>query len=161
MHFYTVINTKLNCYKAMVRPVLEYASPVWDPNTAININLLESVQRSAARLCYKDYSSFSSVTTMLENLYLPTLKVRRSRAKLQMMYKVTNNLVSVYRIIVWFRLPLSCDQATLINWTPELTVLNFHFYHVQSNYGHIDFCAKHQIIIIIICFKFCGSNLHH
>jgi len=58
----------------MVRPALEYASPVWDPHTAININLLEPAQRSAARLCYKDFNSFSSVTTMLETLNLPTLK---------------------------------------------------------------------------------------
>jgi len=93
--YHCPVNTKLNCYKAMVRPILEYASPIWDPHTAININHLESVQRSAARLCYKDYSNFSSVTTMLRNLNLPTLKDRRNRAKLQMMYKITNNLVSV------------------------------------------------------------------
>ena len=63
-----------------------------DPHTTININLLESEQRSAATLCYKDYSSFSSVMTMLQNLNLPTLK---SRAKLQMMHVIFNNLVSV------------------------------------------------------------------
>ena len=74
----------------MVRPVIEYASPVWDPHTSTNTNLLEAVQRSAARLCYKDYSSFSSVSLMLENLNLPTLKSRRNRTKLQMMYKITN-----------------------------------------------------------------------
>ena len=93
--YHCPVNTKLNCYKAMVRPVLEYASPVWDPHTTININLLESVQRSAARLCYKDYSSFSSVTTMLQNLNLPMLKSRRDQAKLQMMYKISKNLVNV------------------------------------------------------------------
>ena len=32
---------------------------------------------------------------MLENLNLPTLKSRRNRAKLQMMYKISNNLVCV------------------------------------------------------------------
>ena len=32
-------------YKAFVRPVLEYASPVWDPFTANNIKGLEKVQR--------------------------------------------------------------------------------------------------------------------
>ena len=63
--------------------------------TSINTNLLEAVQQSAARLCYKDYSRFSSVSLMLENLYLPTLKSRRNRTKLQMMYKITNNLVTV------------------------------------------------------------------
>ena len=32
-------------YKAFVQPVLEYASPVWDPFTANNIKALEKVQR--------------------------------------------------------------------------------------------------------------------
>ena len=67
--YHCPVNTKLNCYKAMVRPVIEYASPVWDPHTSTNTNLLEAVQRSAARLCYKDYSRFSSVSLMLT--YLP------------------------------------------------------------------------------------------
>ena len=31
-------------YKACVRPVLEYVSPVWDPFTASNIKPLEKVQ---------------------------------------------------------------------------------------------------------------------
>ena len=45
---------KCNYYKSMVRPVLEYASTVWDPlysypYTSTNINKLQSVQRRAAR----------------------------------------------------------------------------------------------------------------
>ena len=32
---------------------------------------------------------------MLENLNLPTLKSKRNRAKLQMIYEVTNNLVCI------------------------------------------------------------------
>ena len=28
---------KLNCYKAMVRPIVEYASSVWDPHTSLYI----------------------------------------------------------------------------------------------------------------------------
>ena len=37
------------CYKSMVRPVVEYSSVVWSPFTNTNINLVESVQRRAAR----------------------------------------------------------------------------------------------------------------
>ena len=43
-------NIKSMYYKSMVRPILEYASTVWDPNTNVNITKLESVQRHAARL---------------------------------------------------------------------------------------------------------------
>ena len=37
-------------YKALVRPVLEYSSPVWSPHTQQNINKLEMTQRRAAIL---------------------------------------------------------------------------------------------------------------
>jgi len=36
-------------YRCIIRPVLEYACPLWHPHTAKNINVLESVQRRAAR----------------------------------------------------------------------------------------------------------------
>ena len=37
-------------YKALVRPILEYASPAWCPYLVKNIVLLEKVQRRASRL---------------------------------------------------------------------------------------------------------------
>ena len=86
---------KCNCYKAMVRPILEYSSTVWDPHTSVNINRLESIQKSAARFCYNNYSRFSSVSAMQNNLNLPTLQSRRNRAKLSMMYKIIHHLVAV------------------------------------------------------------------
>ena len=44
-------------YKALVRPCMEYGSTVWSPHTAKNINLLESVQRRAARWIKSKYDS--------------------------------------------------------------------------------------------------------
>ena len=41
--------TKETAYKALVRPLLEYAAPVWDPYTANDIEALEKIQRRAAR----------------------------------------------------------------------------------------------------------------
>ena len=79
----------------MVRPIMEYASSVWDPHTCVNINQLEAVQRSAARMCYKDFSRFSSVSTMLTDLDLPTLQSRRKKLKLQMLYKIIHCLADI------------------------------------------------------------------
>ena len=86
---------KCNMYKAMVRPIMEYASSVWDPHTCVNINQLEAVQRSATRMCYKDFSRFSSVSTMLTDLNLPTLQSRRKKLKLQMLYKIIHRLADI------------------------------------------------------------------
>ena len=86
---------KCNCYRSMVRPVLEYASSVWDPHTLNNINRIEAVQRRAARFCLNEFSSYSSVTNMLSTLNLPPLQQRRERAKLIMMYKIINDLIDI------------------------------------------------------------------
>ena len=79
----------------MVHPILEYASTIWDPRTSVNIDRLEAVQRSAARTCFKDFSRFSSVTTMLTHLELPTLQSRRIKSKLMMLYKIIHSLADI------------------------------------------------------------------
>ena len=78
----------LNCYKMMVRPVIEYLSTVWAPYTLTNINQLESIQRRAARFCCNDFSTYSNVTRMMSSLNMPTLEQRRNIAKLITMYKI-------------------------------------------------------------------------
>ena len=67
-------DVKSNCYKMMVRPIIEYASTVWAPHTLTNINQLESIQRRATRFCFNDYSTFSSVTRMISSLNRPKIK---------------------------------------------------------------------------------------
>ena len=86
---------KTQCYKSLVRPILEYSAAAWDPHTQNCIHRLEAVQRRAARFVTGDYRTTSSTSQMLSNLALPTLGVRRRDAKLAMMYRITNNLVDI------------------------------------------------------------------
>ena len=60
---------KLNCYKSLVRPILEYAAVVWAPHTLSAITSIEKIQRYATRFIYGDYLRYSSVTEMLQSLH--------------------------------------------------------------------------------------------
>lgn len=75
-------------YKSLVRPILEYASPVWSPHLKKHINLIEQVQRRATRLI-PDIRHLS-YPERLQHLELPTLKFRRLRADLIQCFKLIN-----------------------------------------------------------------------
>ena len=86
---------KEQAYKTFVRPILEYAAPIWDPHTARNINAVEVVQRRAARFVTGIYHQTSSVSSILNALSWESLQQRRARAKIIMLYRVVNRLVDI------------------------------------------------------------------
>ena len=57
-----------------VRPILEYSSVVWAPNTKSNIGKVEAVQRYAARFITSDYNYTTSVTAMIGDLHWRSLR---------------------------------------------------------------------------------------
>ena len=82
-------------YKTFVRPILEYASSVWDPYTQGNKDKLEAVQRRAARFVCNKYHRTASVTRMLEQLGWPSLEQRRKTARLSMLYKIRTGIIQM------------------------------------------------------------------
>ena len=87
--------TKERAYKALVQPVVEYCSSVWDPFTAKNIRQVEMVQRRSARWVLSRYNRQDSVTDMLRDLGWRTLESRRTIARLTMLYKFRNKLAYI------------------------------------------------------------------
>ena len=88
---------KAASYGSLVRPVLEYASTVWDPTTKTNIDSLEQVQRRASRFVTNDYSSRhpGCVTEMLHKLEWDTLQQRRLEARLSFLHLLHYGTVDI------------------------------------------------------------------
>ena len=82
-------------YKTLVRPIVEYSSTVWSPNTDQNIDKLEMIQRRAARWTSHNYSTYASVTEMLQSLSWRSLEQRRSDSRLCLFYKIIHGLVAI------------------------------------------------------------------
>ena len=82
-------------YKTIVRPQLEYASPVWSPYTKKDINKVEMVQRRAVRWTLNRYSTYESVTEMQNQLGWRSLEQRRADARVIMIYKIVHGLVAI------------------------------------------------------------------
>jgi len=49
------MSVKANCYKSLVKPILEYANVIWAPHTKKDISIIKSVQKRAARFVCNDY----------------------------------------------------------------------------------------------------------
>jgi len=82
-------------YFSLIRSRLEYCSAIWDPYLQKDINLIERVQRRAARFVRHDYNWNSSVTEMVKELKWHSLAERRRDIRLTLMYKIIHGKVAV------------------------------------------------------------------
>ena len=81
-------------YKTLVRPLVEYSSSVWSPNTDKYIGKIAMVQRKAARWTL-DFHTQASVTEMLTQLDWRSLEQRRNDSRLCLFYKIIYGLVAI------------------------------------------------------------------
>ena len=85
-------------YKQFIIPVLEYCAPIWDPYHQSDISKIETIQHRAARFVLKrPWRRYyrDSVSSMLADLQWPLLSQRRKCARLTLLYKSLNNLLSI------------------------------------------------------------------
>ena len=82
-------------YSTLVRPVMEYASSVWSPHLKGHKEVLEKVQRRAARYVLHEYGEGTSPTNMIHRLKWERLEQRRLKARVVMPYRIVHKLVKI------------------------------------------------------------------
>uniref|UniRef100_A0A8R1EI45 Uncharacterized protein n=2 Tax=Caenorhabditis japonica TaxID=281687 RepID=A0A8R1EI45_CAEJA len=100
----------IKCYKIYVRPLLEYASIIFNPVQKELIRRLESVQKSTIYRCYRKFGiEYISYFDCLQELELQSLEYRRLIIDLVFIYKsiVTKEVAAMKN--------LSCELANLTN----------------------------------------------
>ena len=78
-------------YKSLIRPHLEYASPIWSPITKCEILRIEGVQRRATKLV-PELQNLPYIDR-IKHLKLPTLQFRRIRQDLLLLYNYVHQNV--------------------------------------------------------------------
>ena len=94
-------------YKGIIRPVIEYASTVYDPILLKDMNKLESIQRRATKMVIG--LADKSYEERLRYLDLPTLRYRRMRGDMINVYKF---LHEEYKVDAANLLPLNKEMRT-------------------------------------------------
>ena len=79
-------------YKTLVRPILEYASPVWSPHLAKDIHEIEKLQRRASRIALGQRRQEMAYEDRCKILKWNSLERRREFLSLVEGYKVVLNL---------------------------------------------------------------------
>lgn len=87
------VPTLIKAFVIYVRPILEYASPVWSPHFLKDIKHIESVQRSFTKYLPGCYNL--SYKQRLNHLGLESLELRRLHADLCLTYSILRGLVDL------------------------------------------------------------------
>ena len=87
---------KIKCFQTLIRPTLEYASPVWDPHHQVDINAIEKVQKRAARFVTGNYKFESGNSEKnRKDLGWDSLEERRQQIKLTTFHRSRLKLLDV------------------------------------------------------------------
>lgn len=90
------VQTQALAYKTVVRPIIEYASVVWDPHLEKDIKSLEKVQKRTARKITNTFSRRASATALTKQIGLEPLKDRRKKNKILKFHQIFHNKSSIH-----------------------------------------------------------------
>ena len=88
-------NVRAQCYTTLVRPILEYSSPVWDPHLQKDKTVWRRCNVAVQDLHSNNSAESPSMSIMMHTLQWEPLAERRAKAKVTMLYRIANNLVAL------------------------------------------------------------------
>jgi len=101
-------DTLLQLYLTLVRPHLEYASPVWNPSTRKQIKMLEDVEKFAMRVATRRWDT--GYQDLLNMANVPSLESRRLQSSMCTLYKIVHGLCYFPPDIVSLKPSLPTDR---------------------------------------------------
>ena len=125
-----------NLYKTLVRPILEYACPVWSPHLAKDIHEIDKVQRRASRIALNQRRQEMAYEERCKLLKWNSLVRRREFLSLVECYKIVFNLNGL-NFSDYFE--LCRNTKTRSN----------HPYKIQTKLAKLN-CYKHSFFVKII-----------
>ena len=84
-------DTLLQLYLAMVRPHLEYASPVWNPSTRKQVNMIEDVEKFAMKVVTRRWTA--GYLEVLNMVNIPSIESRMLQSSMCTLYKIIHVLL--------------------------------------------------------------------
>ena len=85
--------TMLKLYLSCIRPELEYAATVWSPHQKGQIDTLESVQKLALCVCFRNWDT--NYHTLLSTNNIPSLSKRRFFLRLSFLFNIVKGVYSL------------------------------------------------------------------
>ena len=141
----------LRYYKAFVRPILEYASPVWSGCSINSINRLEKCQYRAM-LAISGCIKTTSTEKLTALLGLPPLEFRRNCDKLTIIYKIRSGITPSYLIDVLneYNPPFRANRRDPYTFRlprprKTITIKNF-FYSALDMWNKLPLHIRNQMI---------------
>lgn len=119
-------------YNSYVRPILEYASPIWNPYYNTYTEALESVQRKFTRIyCYRFNIPRGTYNTRLREMNLSSLYNRRLQTDEILLYKVVNGMINTNLAqSLKFRIPQRPTRTNATFYLPFVTS-NLEYYSLS------------------------------